>query len=361
MKYMGIVDSEELNKEHEKSLKEMAKMSIKINEMHNRQLQFEEINNIENRYIKLALDKSYTKLDNNNNGRFVVRPYNFINCNNISINNEFNYANKQYILKRKKLRYENIVPEDLILEAVEDKEYLEIKDNSIFNIINENEVWYRKIKASTGVTEVYTTLYITIPYSINPTDEVNFIEFDLYPYNSTEVISVEYATDYNNKYFTSIDALKHHKGCIQSEYSLSNDNLKNHIALNFETVNAKKIAITLRQTESLNIDGENIFYLGLSNLNIEHREYLDKESSFEFIFKPTSPEGNLIKDLRIEYNNEFEVTPEISIYEKSNDNLNLIYGEFIPFATSHKEILFKITFNKFDHNININKVTLYYE
>lgn len=365
-KYVGAINSDEINKAHNDSMQRIEEIGIIVNEAYSSQKEYEVIENIDRMYLELAINNVLSQYDNTSN-KTVIRPNEAVAIKNTYINSQKQYINKLAIKETDKLVLLNddttrYIPDDLILEAISDKSYISIKDNDIKNIIKgDNSPWVREITTSLDTTEVYTTLYIYMPYTISANDLVNEISFSTFPFNSTEVVEVQYSKTYDTKNLLSIEEIKHHRGHVINDYSIGIYKTLNNICLNFDSINAKLVAITLKQTQSIQKDNVKKFYLGIKDLKISYKEYNDSNMEFFVDFTPPTLEGVSINSIKVIYNNDYNENPIISVYELNGEEETLIHQEFTQFTTNDKKIRFKFKYSPIEKIPNINKIIVFYK
>lgn len=365
-KYVSAINSKEINNAHNEALYEIEKVCTFLNKTIEEQNEFQYISSIDRRYLEIAINELYRKLDKTNNV-VTYRASDIIASKNANVNVEKQFITKKSEKTLNKLTLKNnddsiFIPDDLIIEAVSDDEYISVSDNDVFNIVKDNnKPWVREIIAKNDIDEVYTTIYIYTPYSISSNDLINEISFSTFPFNTTEVVEIQYSTDYNINKMLSLDEIKYHKGHVINDYCIGYNKVKNNIILNFNDINAKIIAITLKQNKCIQEEENKKFYLGLKNLKILYKEYIDNNLEFAFDFVPPSPEGVYIESIQFEYNNSYDLYPTTSIYEINGDNEKLLYSEFNDFNTTHKTIRFKIKYPISSSIPNINKIKIFYK
>lgn len=365
-KYVSPLNSKEMNEAHNEALYEIEKVCSYLNKTIEEQNEFHYIDSIDRKYLEIAINDMYRKFDKTSDS-LTYRASDIIASKNANINVEKQFISKKSEKTLNKLTLRNsdnsiFIPDDLIIEAVSDEKYISISDNDVFNIVKDNKKpWVREIVTNDNVDKVYTTIYIYIPYSISSNDLVNEISFSTFPFNTTEVAEIQYSTDYNINKMLSLDEIRYHKGHVINDYCIGCNKTKNHIILNFDDINAKVIAITLKQDKCIQNDSNKKFYLGLKDLKILHKEYIDNNLEFAFDFIPPSPEGVYIESIQFEYNNSYNFEPITSIYEINGDKEKLLYSEFNDFNTTHKTIRFKVKYPITSSVPNINKIKIFYK
>ena len=361
-KYVSMINSKDLNDNNNEIINKIESLSVKINSLYNEQKEFDLINTIGSTYLELAINDMYRELDSSNS-KIIVRPDKFVNIENTFINKEKLYANRESANTINKLTISDnnnvFIATDLILEAVSDDVYISINDNDIYNIVEEkNKPWLREIVADNSVNEVYTTLYIYIPNSVSTNNLVNEMSFDLFPFKSTEIVNIEYSKNYDLNRLMSFEEIKNHKGCVMNDYSITSNSSMNSVILNFNDIDAKLIAITLKQSKPIVHENYKKFYLGLKNLNILYKEYIEEPMSFYIDVEPSSPDGVRINGYEIIYNSNTVTDPMVQISELNGDLETILYNSFVPFTTNEKTIRFKFKYSM-KNNPNINKIIFY--
>ena len=342
MKYNGIIKSDDINQAQEKTLERVITLSKEINKLSIERESYNLLTDIETIHIKSFINDFYNEKDKLA-GIVPAKDMNIVSGAYKNIKD--NYITKLFYKEDSKLKFEDVTPNDLFIEVVEDKRYINIIDYNLEDFIKGNLPWIREIEANGNEEEVITTFIITIPSSINYDIVSNFIEFDLIPFHSTRVLNVEYADIFDNRYLTTIENIKDHKGCTVNKYTLGEEGY-GHIALNFDEVEIKKLAITVSQKTPTKEGVTKIFHMGLQNLNISRRSFKNELVEIDVPFKSTNINGDYILNVVPIISGVLEVSPIISVYRKIGSSNELLFEEFIPFQTTNEDYIFRITYPK---------------
>ena len=339
MRYLGAIDSDEINKAYEKSIKRLMGLSIKLDA-------YEEKSKVSSlcTSVEISSMRSYI------NQLLEEKESNLITANNIAPvsgcykNILHGYLTRDVLKSNEKLKISDILPSDLFVDAYDDKTYA-FTDINVEGITTSSP-YIREIKTSTGTSEIVSTIIVAIPMSINTDTLINFIEFDVFPFNLANVIAVESSPVYDDRYFSPIEALTNHSGCTVNKYNL-NGSGHGHIALAFSKRDIKKIAITIkRPSPSTDTSEGKIFHVGISNLSIRSVTYKNDPMMVDCTYNHGEVNGVFVNGLLPVHSGIMETPYNISVYKKVGSSLVKLMDKFRPFKTGHEPIVFRISYNK---------------
>ena len=266
-----------------------------------------------------------------------------------------------------KLRVENsediiLLPPSLIVELndITGSGIKSVTGNDVYKAFDgkcEN-IWYRKIVTDNSISVVETTMTITLPEDVVTTYNINEIRLSPFPCNGLNIVNIKYRM--SNGAWKVIPGFSDH-----SEYVL-NKGIENspNILFNFKDIVANQIQITFQQQNHVMENGNKVFYIGCSDIDVRSNKYDDSSNFFNFnINIPSNISNPVINNVEAIYNNHSQLAPnsvQYEFYYTGDDKLLHKVRESMPFVSPSNNLTVKCKMINNDCTANISKFKISY-
>lgn len=384
--FREILDSEKMNNMMNDINKNIISLLNEYQILEDSNIKMLDIKNIENDYFIKSVNKMEQKLEilniqyeelnlNSSYKTLSIYPKEIINIsssieNQSNIITDFNSIILPFLESEDKLKIEykdqglEFIPDetDIVTTILTENVILET-ENNILNSISKDEVYYQVFKTTQDINFINLEYEFTLPIEIIESNDVNAISFEAFPFNSVDIIDIEY-NDFGVR--RSIKCLdRHPESSIEivddTNYYVIKDSKK--MLFNFTNLKSDKIYIKVRQTNFI-LDGNyRKFYVGIKDIKILNMNFNKRDSTFysKVIFNVPG-EKTLFEVSPVlnnpNYANNDDVIIDIYLLDEL-DNL-LPTTESFPLKISNNKFMIKGTIKRALTTPNVNKLVVKY-
>ena len=355
--FRTTTSSDTHNDNQDKILEDILDLYNKSNNIEKKLTQALYVSNCENKYLQSKVLELQQKLDNikstTNNGDIkTLNIYpNEIRTPRVypaKVDNVSSDITITPIISSSKVRIEDSDMDNIFIPPSLNVKLSELKLDGIKSVedsdVNyafdgkKDSVWLRRVVTTNSVSSVTTTMTITLPEDVVTTYNINEIKICPFPVSSVDILSIKYRM--SNGSWKLVPGFNTHTS-VKNGVVKSAPNVK----FSFSDIVANQIQIEFKQSKHITENGQRVFYLGCSDIDIRSNTYTGNANHIEFdINIPNDIITPVITDIAAVYNNPNEILGNAIQYEffyYGDDSLLHKIRDSIPFTSPSHNIIAK--------------------